>query len=462
MATSSSSRTRNRPVNLTEVRHEQRRVAALLNASGQIKVTYPPHDSIPVQDLYKSRFYRELQAARSLPNRIPPLGHPLVRLPDWKQTDQDNALVSNQYRHFGKGDNYSSVAALAPSFQDPGDNQNTSVHETSPGRAVALRRTLSKSVPSSLGVDASKKSTNVGKKSLSRYESLPDIGHSARQGNDDGDGSSKVEFRLPRWRRGPGRSLDIVTEGSTGPPHLQYNHGIVDLGKVDSRSISQIFSPTGWLRGDTDTDIETMQKHNQTRHRKRKHQSLANPLKQGYEHERVPFNSPESSTSSMCVKTSSRESGTTSSSTIDCDIDGDHFLEDDSNELDKPIADKQNIDIEPSCGPQYTPGDDIHQPKPKGSGFNGSLNPNDDPYGTAYVKALSVSRSKALQKDPFYLSHRLTRPFTFSYFCHNEVCTCGKCPKMKRKKGKLGFKSILGDVNMYDYFKWSKDGTQGH
>eukprot|EP00057_Strongylocentrotus_purpuratus_P007876 XP_011662350.1 PREDICTED: uncharacterized protein LOC100893789 [Strongylocentrotus purpuratus] len=460
----SSSRFRSGPVNLSEVRHEQRRVAALLNASGQIKVAFPPNESTPVKDLYKSRFYRELQAAKSLPSRVPPLGHPLVRLPGWKQTDHDNPLVSNQYGHFGNGDDGSSVAALAHSFQDQiGGNRNipdlnpSGQHSYSRRRAVALKRTLSKSVPSSLRVDLSKKSNNGGGNSLSRYESLPDIGQSARQGS-----GSKIEYRLPRRRRGEPGSLDMTTEGSTGPPHLQYNHGIVDPGgKLNPRSISQVFSPTGWRTDDTDIDLEPLQKQNKTLHRKRKHQSLTNPFMRTYEHDDVPFNSLASSASSF-VKPSSRESDTSSSSTPDCNIDGDPCPDDNDHQVNEPDVDKQKNVKSPSNDPQGSAsGSNLEHPQPKGSHGSGGVNPNDDPYGTAYVKALSVARSKAIQEDPFYLSHRLTRPFTFSYFCQKDVCTCGKCPKVKRKKGKSGLKSILGDVNMYDYFKWSKDRTDG-
>ncbi|XP_070536391.1 uncharacterized protein [Ptychodera flava] len=80
---------------------------------------------------------------------------------------------------------------------------------------------------------------------------------------------------------------------------------------------------------------------------------------------------------------------------------------------------------------------------------------NMDAYRQAYLKALAVARSRALPKEPWMLGTRTSRAFTFSYFTHVSTCTCGQCPKQPRepKSKRNEMKMIFGDVKMMDYFK---------
>ncbi|XP_071942114.1 uncharacterized protein [Antedon mediterranea] len=83
---------------------------------------------------------------------------------------------------------------------------------------------------------------------------------------------------------------------------------------------------------------------------------------------------------------------------------------------------------------------------------------SEDTWRDAYVNALAVARSRR-QTDTSFMGSQISRSFAFSYFDHVPYCKCKKCTeKTMRNRGRAKkngsiMKSIFGDVNMYDYYK---------
>ncbi|KAI8481268.1 hypothetical protein Bbelb_410220 [Branchiostoma belcheri] len=78
----------------------------------------------------------------------------------------------------------------------------------------------------------------------------------------------------------------------------------------------------------------------------------------------------------------------------------------------------------------------------------------------AYIKALSNARMRKLPREPWELATKTTRAYTFSYINHRPACRCEKClqrkPREKKEKGIPGMKLIFGEINMYDFYPRKK------
>ncbi|XP_066273468.1 uncharacterized protein [Branchiostoma lanceolatum] len=78
----------------------------------------------------------------------------------------------------------------------------------------------------------------------------------------------------------------------------------------------------------------------------------------------------------------------------------------------------------------------------------------------AYIKALSNARGRKLPREPWELATKTTRAYTFSYINHRPACRCEKClqrkPREKKEKGIPGMKLIFGEINMYDFYPRKK------
>lgn len=111
--------------------------------------------------------------------------------------------------------------------------------------------------------------------------------------------------------------------------------------------------------------------------------------------------------------------------------------------------------------------------------YNNDLNQTGNPWGDAYNAALATARARHLSRDlSAEFANRITRPYTFSYFSdqqHPSTCKCDNClqnvlkdddilvtaekkrpSKLKKKhRPANGMKRIMGNVKIYDYFKFT-------
>ncbi|XP_071501752.1 uncharacterized protein [Diadema antillarum] len=448
-------------VNLAEVRLEQRRVAALLRASGQVEVTFPVYEGIPVRDLYKSKFYRQYEAANSLVASHPPLGRPLIRPAEWDHKGSNPAVSKYSASHGHLVDVQHGTGAR-DSFGN-GTDKRRSPRKNETGWKGVLPRTGPQASKDLQAVDSGRnEKSTLGLNSrlhngapFNQRKALPNISANPRHGE---GGEAKVAYRLQK------PSDDQSSSEPTPRPILQYNHGVARPTLPNlSRSA---FSPNGWQTDSDDVDVGLHIDHPiGSRHRKRRRMTRGSNFNKS-DQDRVPFNSPPQSLPSS--KTGSRASRGSDR----CTTSNNHNSKD-RRRAQRESEESGHTDVrehdEPgtSTGIEASEVKDENKPdtkntydkfpeadKRKGMSTTG----DNDPYGRAYVQALSIARYRAMRKDPYYFNQRTTRSFTFSYFCKNEVCTCGKCPKKKtsKKRGKTGFKAIFGGVKLYDYFKWPK------
>ncbi|XP_077865167.1 uncharacterized protein LOC144351328 [Saccoglossus kowalevskii] len=493
------------PLNLNEVRHEQRRVAALLNQSKHLEMHAVPYSGIPLDQLYKSRYHDQLMNGGAIATSSSWDTEPhAARLPKGGRVIGDamngrrKTLAEKAFEHMdklnfpNKHSNMRKVHDANRKIISDGKKINSDFSET------PVRR------------DSVTKSENFRERARGRRNSLTrplggvlDIkSQSLRESLmiSSREGAREAPYRLPK-KQDITRNLEVAIARSRR-----------NKTNVEGKNLRPLKIPTGQSNWDkSDSPVV---------HLKYKHDSKGKGLNLGLrfsdkvtEISPVPFTPPPIKIPTDRVDSASSGVGSYSAHSTsyddtvplsppisrvssgfgtyrteeneDCDQHAQKSNEDRlsrehtadvlwfqrhghtksawlrkrmrdeaakrkreaevlrQRQLDKMVDDE---DEENMANPNYG----MHDAPP-------TKHAHMEAYRQAYIKALAVARSRALPQEPWLLGTRTSRSFTFSYFAHVPTCSCGQC-HLKNKEAnpvKRGqeMKAIFGNVKMMDYFK---------
>ena len=147
---------------------------------------------------------------------------------------------------------------------------------------------------------------------------------------------------------------------------------------------------------------------------------------------------------------------------MDDDTQSEAMTKSDKAEEEEEEEENSDEEMEEHISPQpthsYPTWDGPRPPTPK----------DGTPWSQAYVKAISKARRRNMPRTLEDFNDRFTRAFTYSYFRndHQSTCKCNNClqyiastknkkKKSKKSKARAEMKKILGNVKIYDYFKFS-------
>ncbi|XP_077993554.1 uncharacterized protein LOC144447412 [Glandiceps talaboti] len=462
-------------LNLGEVRHEQRRVAALLNASGQLDLPPFPHrNHLPIDQLFRNRYHQKfvsdgLDAKFSRQERREDFGarneNDKNVAPKQKRTLQEKAYDHLDKLNFPNKQNANKrnlvtvkKAAVTKKYDSENDRTN--------GKHPLMRP--------------------LGEQLQKNSESLRDaLKISSREG------ARNVPYRLPR-KTEITRNLEVAIARSRR-----------NKQNVEGRNLKPLEIPTGQSNWNKSSPVVRLKlKHDDKgkgmdlgmrvsdEEAERTRPLLISPLKtpllerlksgssgrgssgQTTSLEDSPFPSPTSSRASSGIGTyrTENEEEEAEPEKVEDSLSREPTQDTlwfqrhgytKSAWLRKRMRDeaaKRRKDA--SVGTDEPKDTAAEKPLPglrkaKRMPSDVYANTNMDAYRQAYIKALAVARSRALPKEPWMLGTRTSRAFTFSYFTHVATCRCGQCPqKAKEAKSKKSeMKMIFGDVKMMDYYK---------
>ncbi|XP_038058063.1 uncharacterized protein LOC119729533 [Patiria miniata] len=484
------------PLQLTAIRREQRRIAALLDASKQLGLVLPARqDGIPLQDLYKSDYYLQMQngfrkmyvagTQQQTALSLPEMEHLMKRHGNGKSKKPTAVLslsstINEGWKHLREVREKRESFAKRKQFRTKHIGGDKRLFEApdepdgwSPGQAARELMTRKKI--------RNDRQTNdlIGQKLVEKSAGLQPVGLSDRLPNHGGS----VDFRLPRLAKfDPSSEIlpDIAqTENNrlgddssrqnsiTGKPLLRYNHGNrghgMDLsvqGQAESTESDEMTSYDWSVYSDSPDDVYR-------------------PF-----YPQTPSASPASvdSLDGFDLHGLYRDFDSDnpySDVNKDPNLTGKGDGEGGSEKVDSLMNSSSNQRIKQVGGDsQSNSGDAVKNGLLSShSILNRNRNRQDfrkskessttlDTYRDAYVRALAVARSRRLPDDFTGLGTRTTRPFSFSYFAdHGSTCKCQSClervqrqdfpgkKSVKRRKQPQGLKLILGDVRMEDYYK---------
>ncbi|XP_072021096.1 uncharacterized protein [Amphiura filiformis] len=481
------------PLNLTEIRRDQRRVAALLNASRQLDIVVPPYRGIPYENLYRSNYHTQLQHGRS--SQASHTASAPTRL-------SEPQLYNRRDRHRKHDEEWESrplrFSAPTVPFLSGGYPSFNQVHARHSEQGVG---NLNFSYPiardSDVFIGSWQNKDPVEKKIYSKRQQRPDNSFKGWPQLDNPRPKRKkptsdepkprrqrkrsthqiADFRLPKPKksetvpirshvnRKPPQPSDYGGSSTrrrpcgnpTVPPVVKYHHDVVDLSlQTGAKTLDEcITEPESKIVPSkaTSTHVEEkVEKRNpNTDSFKRSYSVLSQFHRQSVS---KPAGVVSDSSEDEPSRPSSEHVSNHSKDESDHDMEESESLkksdEDEDNDSDEDMYD---FDLDSSS--LYRNFSERTLP----SGTTG------DPWGQAYVQALAKARERNMPFDLEEFNHRMTRPYTFSYFTnHRPSCKCVQCLRsaftknIKKRKGKKkskapsGMKTILGKVKIHDYF----------